>query len=213
MNFLNCKIDVSKAVFIPRPETEFWVGKAIKEIKKRKNNNPSARSGLKVLDIFAGSGCIGIAVLKNIPNSFVDFIDIDRKAREEIKINIKKNNIPNGEYRIIKSNLFENLESEKYDIIFANPPYVALNRIAEVDKEVLEKEPKIALFAGADGIEIIEKFFQEVKKFLKKNGIVYLEFDPFQKEKIKEILKDENFQFSFHKDQFGKYRWVKVKNV
>jgi release factor glutamine methyltransferase len=214
VNFLNCKIDVSRKVFIPRPETEFWVEKTIKEIKKIKNSS-SAGLSLRILDIFAGSGCIGIAVLKACPElcQKVDFRDIDKKAIEAIKINIEKNNIPKAKYRIIKSNLFECLESEKYNIIFANPPYVALNRIAEVDKEVLKKEPKIALFAGPEGMTIIEKFLEEVKKHLKQNGVVYLEFDPLQKEKIKKILEEERFQFSFRRDQFQKYRWVKIKNI
>ena len=206
VNFLNCKIDLSKKVFIPRPETEFWVEKAIGEI----GNWQLQIGNLHILDLFAGSGCIGIAVLKNIENSFVDFVDIDENAIEEIKINLRKNKIPKKRYRIIKSNLFENLKSEKYDIIFANPPYVALNRINEVDKEVLEKEPKRALFAGADGMAIIEKFLKEVKKYLKKNGILYMEFDSLQKEKIKNILEKEGFQFSFYKDQFEKTRWVKI---
>lgn len=206
VNFLNCKIDLSKKVFIPRPETEFWVRKAIGEI----GNWQLQIGNLRILDLFAGSGCIGIAVLKNIENSFVDFVDIDENAIEEIKFNLRKNKIPKKRYRIIKSNLFENLKSEKYDIIFANPPYVALNRINEVDKEVLENEPKRALFAGTDGMAIIEKFLKEVKKYLKKNGILYMEFDPLQKEKIKRILKKEGFQFSFHKDQFEKTRWVKI---
>ena len=87
---------------------------------------------------------------------------------------------------------------------------MALNRINEVDKEVLEKEPKRALFAGADGMAIIEKFLKEVKKYLKKNGILYMEFDSLQKEKIKNILEKEGFQFSFYKDQFEKTRWVKI---
>ncbi len=248
IKFLNCKINLlntrarrrrakrgdegklqrrktsSTKVFVPRPETEFWVQKAIKEIKKIKNipstdsgdipfqENLSAESGFKILDIFAGSGCIGIAVLKACPESCqkVDFVDIDEKALQEIKINLKENNIEKERYRIIKSNIFENIKSEKYNIIFANPPYVALERISEVDEEVLENEPWTALFAGSDGMVIIERFLKEVKSHLKKNGIIYLEFDPFQKEKIKNILKKQGFYFCFCKDQFQKTRWVKI---
>lgn len=209
INFLNCKIDLSKKVFIPRLETEFWVEKAILEIKNWK----SKIENLCILDLFAGSGCIGLAVLKTCRELCrrVDFADIDENAIEEIKINLKQNNIKKERYRIIKSNLFENLKPEQYDIIFANPPYVALNRIDEVDKEVLENEPWISLFAGTDGMAIIEKFLKDVKKYLKKNGVAYLEFDPFQKEKIKKILEKEEFCFSFYKDQFKKYRWLKLK--
>jgi release factor glutamine methyltransferase len=163
------------------------------------------------LDIFAGSGCIGIAILKNIENSIVNFADISKEALEQIKINLKLNKISPKRYKIYKSNLFEKLKNKKYDFIFANPPYVALNRIKEVQKEVLEKEPKIALFAGKNGMYFIKKFLKEVKNHLKPGGIFYLEFDPLQKMKIKEIMKKERFDFSFHKDQFKKFRWLKAK--
>src|SRR3989339_1796772 len=75
-DFLGCKIDLSKKPLIPRPETEFWVGQVIKEINKF---YPSTSSGqnLRILDMFSGSGCIGLAVLKNIKNSEVDFADIE----------------------------------------------------------------------------------------------------------------------------------------
>lgn len=215
-SFLNCKIDQSKKVFRPRIETEFWVGKALNEI----GNWKSALRGvhfmsreignLRVLDIFAGSGCIGIAILKNIKNSRVDFIDVSKRAVEQIKINLKLNNIEKERYRVSQSNLFEKVRNERYDFIFANPPYVALDRMSEVQKDVLEKEPKLALFAGRDGIFYIEKFLSQVKKYLKPKGMFFMEFDPLQKEKSERILKKNKFHFSFHKDQFKKYRWLKA---
>jgi len=220
IKFLNCEIDLSKKVFQPRIETEFWVGKAIDEIK----NSKLKIKNLEILDLFAGTGCIGIAVLKNIKKAQVDFTDISKEAIEQIKINLKLNKISSERYGIYKLNLFEKLKNKKYDVIFANPPYVALDRISEVQKEVLEKDPKKSLFAGRNGMFWIEKFLKEVKNYLKKDGIFYLEFDPFQKEKIKEILeKDYNppsalppfgrapdFKFTFRKDQFKKFRWLKA---
>jgi release factor glutamine methyltransferase len=208
MKFLNCKINLSRKVFQPRIETEFWVKKAIKDVGMLECSNVGM---LEVLDIFAGSGCIGIAVLKNIKNSIVEFSDISKEALEQIKINLKLNKIPKSRFKIYHSNFFEKLKEKKYDVIFANPPYVALERISEVQKEVLEKEPKIALFAGEEGMDFIEKFLKEVKNHLKPGGIFYLEFDPLQKRKIEEIMRRERFEFSFHKDQFKKFRWLRAK--
>ncbi len=212
--FINCKVNVSERVFTPRIETEFWVRKAIGEIKKIKKP-------VRVLDIFSGTGCIGIAVLKAIKNAEVSFIDIDKEAIEQIKINLKLNKIPEGKYRIYQSNLFEKftphqnkfgagIKDKKFDIIFANPPYVAVDRIYEVDKEVFEKEPHVALFAGKDGMFYIEKFLKQVKKYLKPSGKIFLEFDPFQKKEIETILKNKGFKFVFKKDQFGKHRWLRA---
>lgn len=206
--FLNCKIDLSKKVFEPRIETEFWVGKAIKEINQKIENR---KQKIEVLDIFAGSGCIGIAALKNIKNAKVDFVDISDEAIKEIKINLRLNKVPRSKYRIYKSNLFEKIKNNKYDIIFANPPYVALDRISQVQKEVLRKEPPAALFGGKDGMFWIKKFLRGAKNHLNRKGIVYMEFDPLQKGKIEKILKRGGFIFSFQKDQFKKYRWLRAQ--
>jgi release factor glutamine methyltransferase len=201
--FLNCRIDFSRHNFSPRIETEFWLGQALKEIV-------NSELEINALDIFAGTGCIGIAVLKNIKNSRVDFIDIWPKAIEQIKINLKLNEINESRYKIYQSNLFEKIAKEKYDFIFANPPYVALNRIAEVQKEVLEKEPKVALFGGKDGLVVIDKFLNQVKKHLNSSGKLFMEFDPIQQRKIKEICAKENLKVIFKKDQFAKIRWLEA---
>lgn len=218
--FLNCKIDLRNRVFIPRIETEFWVKKALSEIQKSKK---SKTKKLKILDIFAGSGCIGIAILKNVKNSFVDFIDIDKKAIEQIKINLKLNKIPKIRYKIYKSNIFEKIKGEKYDFILTNPPYVAKERLNEVEQSVLKYEPKRAFLAGKKGFRYIKKFLKEAKKFLKPNGTIYFEFDPQQKKDIVNILKKESYKNSrpvpnrrfwcgvkFFKDQFKMYRWTKI---
>lgn len=216
IKFINCRVDVSKKVFFPRIETEFWVKSALKILKR-------ARTPFYVLDVFSGTGCIGISVLKAIKNITVDFADIDKNAITQIKMNLKSNRIPQNRCRVYLSDIFRTLENIKpdllrnqvsgaeYDFIFANPPYVALDRISEVQKEVLKKEPMIALFAGKDGMVLIEKFFSRVKKFLKPNGTLFMEFDPLQKEKIKQILEKRNFKAAFKKDQFKKDRWLVAK--
>lgn len=221
--FLNCKIDLSKKVFIPRIETEFWLKKAIKDIK---NDLRFKICDLRILDIFAGSGCIGIAILKNIKNSFVDFVDNDEKSISQIKINLKLNKISKKRYKIYnevklryikrsravcyKSNLFEKIKKRKYDYIFANPPYVAKERLSEVQSSVLKYEPKRAILAGKTGLFYIRKFLKGVKNHLDEGGGIFFEFDPIQNKEIEKILKKENFKFQFLKDQFGKTRYAKI---
>ena len=206
--FLNCKIDLRNRVFIPRIETEFWTGKAIQELVGKKN------SELRILDIFAGSGCIGISILKNVKNRLVDFADIDKKAIEQIKINLKLNKIPSQRYRIYQSNLFEKIKNKNYNYIFANPPYVAKERIKDVQLSVLKYEPKTSFLAGKKGFFYIKKFLKEAKRFMKPGGIIYLEFDPEQKNDILNILKKENYKNSrFFKDQFKKWRFAKVNLI
>jgi len=204
IKFLGCKIDLSKKPFIPRIETEYWVKEAIlkSKIKNRKS---------RILDMFAGSGCIGIAVLKHIKNSYVDFADDDRRSIEQIKMNLKLNKVSSKRYRVYKSNLFRNLKDRAYDVIFANPPYVAEDRINEVQRLVLEYEPKKALFSGKKGLNHIKRFLKEAKRFLKQEGIIYLEFDPRQKKEIEKILGKNGYRdYKIFKDQFKKYRWLKI---
>jgi release factor glutamine methyltransferase len=206
--FLNCKIDVSRGIFIPRLETEFWVKKALKDCKlqiaKCKLRGP------KFLDIFSGSGCIGIAILKNIRRSCVDFVDIDKNAIEQIKINLKLNKISPRRCRVIKSDIFERIKG-RYDFIFANPPYVAKERLGEVQESVKKLEPKISWYGGRGGLKYIKKFLKEAKTHLKENGIIFMEIDPLQKEEVEKILKKEGYKkFKFYKDQFKKIRWVKI---
>ncbi|MGB9598324.1 MAG: N5-glutamine methyltransferase family protein [Minisyncoccales bacterium] len=216
IKFLNCKIDLSKAVFQPRPETGFWLKKAILEMKGIKKRR------IDLLDIFSGSGCIGIAILKNVKNAFLDFLDIDPKAIEQIKINLKLNKISPERYRIFQSNLFEKIKkricqsnkdsSLAYDFILANPPYVAKERIFEVQDLVKKYEPKISWYGGKGGLKYIFPFLKEAKKYLKENGKIFLEIDPLQKGEIEKILKKENYSnFKFYKDQFKKIRYLKIK--
>ena len=210
VRFLGYRIELGNHVFIPRPETAFWLKKAIKAIKERSYK----ASGIRVLDIFSGSGSIGIAVLKKIEKSLVDFVDVDEKAVRQIKTNLNINNIPDKRYRVVKSDLFGDLKGEKYDFILANPPYVAEERIDDVQPSVLFYEPKRALFGGKDGLFYIRKFLKEAKSHLRKGGIIFMEIDPYQKEGVRKILAGYAYKrFNFFKDQFGKFRFVIIGPV
>ncbi len=190
-NFLDCKIDLSLKPLIPRVETEYWVNEAIQTINNQQE--------LKILDLCCGSGCIGIAILKHILYSTVTFSDISTNAISQTKINLEINQIPANKYKIIESNLFDNI-NEKFDYIFTNPPYVSKN---DVIPDSLKFEPELALFADNNGMEAIENILENFDKFLKPNGHLYLEFGVNQTDKIKEILTTKNFMdFEFIQDQY-----------
>lgn len=206
MNFLGCKIDLSQRPFIPRPETAYWTAKAIEAIKLQTKKLKLKK--LYCLDMFAGSGCIGIAVLKYLPNVYVDFAEKEKRFLEQIKINAKINGIDAERYCVIQSDIFSNVKGQ-YDYIFANPPYVAEKRLYLVDKSVLEWEPKEAFLAGSDGLDVIRRFLPEAKKHLRKGGTMYMEFDPPQKEDIAKMLLRRGYaRFSFFQDQYGKWRYA-----
>ena len=206
-NFLGCKIDLRFRPFIPRKETEFWVKKVIK------NNLSRAKSREKFvcLDIFSGSGCIGIAILKYIENSQVVFAEIDKSLIKQIKLNLKINKVSVNKYKIIQSDIFEKIKG-RFDYIFANPPYVPLRNKHIVQQSVLNYEPLNAVFSGEDGLLLIRKFLKDARKYLKKNGKIYMEFDHLQKRELEKLLEKLNYKnYKICKDQFEKYRWLIAK--
>jgi len=202
VDFLGCKIDLSFRPLIPRPETEFWTEKAIEDIEK------SGRKKVRCLDIFAGSGCIGVAVLKHAPVAVVDFAEKEKKFLEQIKLNARLNNLSPKRRKFIQSDIFSNI-SGIYDYIFANPPYVAKRKNAVVQKSVLEWEPAGAIFGGRDGLFYIRKFLKEAEKHLSAGGKIYMEFDSRQKNEIAGILKRLGYgNVNFYKDQYGRWRYL-----
>ena len=201
--FLNCKIDLSYKPLIPRPETEYWTEQAIRELRSKNQE-------LRILDLFAGSGCIGIAMLKNIKNANVDFADVDPNSIAQTKLNLQFNKIRASRYRAIRSDVWSNLRNT-YDYIFANPPYIPVRNKQKVQRAVLRYEPHRALFGGGDGLYFIKKFLRDARRHLKPNGIIFMEFDSSQKNAITKLLRQYGYtKFAFLKDQYGKWRLARI---
>lgn len=202
--FLGCHIDLSKKPLIPRTETEYWVEGALNEIAIDKP--------IKILDVFSGSGCIGIGALSRLPNAQVDFADLEPNAIEQIKINLEKNAANSSRYVVYQSDVFDSIPAEKrYDVIFANPPYIGVKNKQRVQDSVFYYEPHSALFSGEDGMPLINKTLTSLKERLTPNGVLYLEFDDIQQILLEKILVGLGFtNYSFYKDQFGLVRLVKV---
>jgi release factor glutamine methyltransferase len=199
--FLGCKINLSKKPLIPRSETEFWVKAVIEEIKKEKGKK-------RALDIFSGSGCIGVALLKNVPELLCDIAEKDRELLKQIRINLKINKIKANRYKVIQSDVFKNIKG-KYDFILSNPPYIAKTRKNKIQRSVLKYEPHKALFGGEDGLFYIKKFLNGAREHLNDGGKIYMEFDYVQKKEIGKLIKRYGYSnHEFYKDQYGKWRWV-----
>ena len=200
--FLNCKIDLSFKPLIPRPETEFWVDLVITAIISRPN-----KSKIKIADVFAGSGCIGAAVLKNTQGTTVDFFEKDKNIVKQIKKNLSLNKIAPKSYKVFGSDVLEKARG-KYDIILANPPYIATSARKTVQKNVLKNEPRLALFGGKTGLVYIKKLLTQAKNRLAHGGQIWMEFSPAQKPEIEKILNKKYTRWQFQKDQYGKWRFV-----
>ncbi|MCK9352335.1 MAG: HemK family protein methyltransferase [Candidatus Paceibacterota bacterium] len=195
--FLGAKIDLSYHPLIPRTETEFWVEKAMEHISMGKT---------EILDMFAGSGCIGIAILKHLKDVSVDFGEKDPLLIKQIEKNIDINNIDFMRAHVYETDVFANIPQKKYDYIFANPPYVSHDRKWQVARPVLEHEPHLAIFTDDDGLFFVKQMLNESPNFLTQDGMLFLEFDQWQKEKIEKLVEDSKFEGVFWRDQYEKWR-------
>lgn len=200
--FYGITFKVNKSVLIPRQDTEILVEKAIENIKNRANP--------KILDIGAGSGAISISLAKNIEGSIVLGVDISEEALCVARENMELNGIKN--LKLIKSDVFENVNYREFDMIISNPPYIPDYEYETLMKEVKEHEPKTALVADDNGYFFYKKIIKEGKNYLVSGGVVLFEAGYNQAKKIKELFEnDGNYkEIEIFKDYAGIERVVKA---
>ena len=204
--FLDCKIWLDSRPLIPRPETEHWIKEVIKTLEEHRTPTLGfSEPDIKVLDVCAGSGCIGIAVAKDISSARVDFSEIDARHLPTIEKNLLENNIDPERYTIYHTSLFQDIEGA-YDIIVANPPYIdeSLNR---TDDSVKDFEPHLALFGGAGGLDVITELITSAPDHLKPGGQLWIEHEPEQSADIQKLGSGNGFTVTTHQDQYQKERY------
>ena len=186
--FMKLSFFVDKNVLIPRQDTEILVEEVINIAKK---NNAK-----KILDLCTGSGAIAVSLAKYLPQAEITAIDISNEALKIAKKNAISNNVEN---QIISSDMFTNLNEEKFDIIVSNPPYIKTNVIKNLDIQV-QNEPYIALDGGKDGLDFYKKIINESYQYLKYNGYLCLEIGFDQKIDVIELIENtESFTGTYSK--------------
>ena len=138
-------------------------------------------------------------------------VDISKKALNIAKTNAKNNEVQD-QITFIESDLFNNLNKEKYDIIVSNPPYIKRKTIKTLDKEV-QREPIIALDGGDDGLDFYKKIINNGYEFLKYNGYLCLEIGYNQKEEVMNLIEKEEKYINTYckKDLCGNDRIIITK--
>ena len=201
--FMKMNFYVNENVLIPRPDTEILVEEVI-QISKKIN----AR---QILDLCTGSGAIAVSLAKYIPNSQITAVDISEKALEIAKENAKRNEVED-QIMFMKSNLFEDIPKQKYDIIVSNPPYIKEDVIKTLQKEV-RKEPIIALNGGKDGLDFYRKIIHDGYDYIKYRGYLCLEIGFDQKEEVIKLIENEGNYINTYskKDLYDKDRIVITK--
>jgi len=134
----------------------------------------------RILDLCAGSGCIGVACAVSFPGATVDLADLDAGALAVMKQNVALHEL-GGRVRAVKSDLFKALEGRRYDLIVCNPPYIPTGRWRKLPREY-HHEPRRALEGGGDGLRLVDRILRAAPDHLARNGVLVLEVGGTQQE-------------------------------
>ncbi|MCD7962898.1 MAG: peptide chain release factor N(5)-glutamine methyltransferase [Rikenellaceae bacterium] len=199
--FMGMKFNVNENVLIPRPESEELVMWIIEDIKNNKNIN--------ILDIGTGSGCIAVSLAKRLFPAEVTAVDISEEALEIAARNAAENKVKVKFYR--KDIISETINGS-FDIIVSNPPYVTDSEKIFMRKNVLDYEPKSALFVDDNNPLLFYRRISEISKNnLKKGGRLFFEINQHHGKAIVQMLEDMGyFGIVLKKDIFDKDRMVKA---
>lgn len=173
VDFLNTNILVDERVLIPRFETELLVAKTIDRINSYHIQNPN------ILDLGCGSGCITIALKKNVLCEVIG-VDISKKALELAKENAKRNNV---DVKFHEKDML-NMSYEGADVIISNPPYVRLDEKVGLSTKY---EPQEAIFASENGLYFYKRILANIAKLEHKPKLIALEIGMTQKEEIEKL--------------------------
>lgn len=193
--FMSLDFIVGPGVLIPRHDTETLV-EAVTDFARQCDNH------MEILDIGTGSGCIAVSLACFIKNSLITSVDISEKALEIANMNALKNGVT-GKIRFVRSNLFDQLENCRFDIIISNPPYIRRKDIAVLQPEVGKFEPFESLDGGEDGLVFYSQIVGKASDYLKEHGLLAFEVGLGQAEAVAELLQFEYTDVNVLKDLSG----------
>ena len=228
--FMDLIIPYSKNVLIPRDETEILADMVVGDILKFSKSNK--KKDINVLDMCTGSGCLGLSITYAVKkanssaNINTTLADISSKALRVAKKNLEYNKArlenANSEcfknVNFVKTNLFEKIE-EKFDIIVCNPPYIKRGDLENLEIEVKDFEPRLALDGGDDGLDFYRKIIDIAPNYLDDCGLktIYFEIGIDQSNDIAKLLKKDFEDIKILKDYANIDRYIiakkRVENV
>ena len=186
--FYGLTLDVSRDVLIPRSDTELLAERAIELAS-------AAGEGARVLDLCAGSGCIGLAVAQNAPNCRVVLADLSEAALRMCRSNVRRCGL-NARVTCLIANALEAPAAAlwDFDVIVCNPPYIASGDIPGLDTSVKDYEPVSALDGGADGLDFYRAIASRWGSALRLGGSLIFEVGIDQAADVEQILAENGFE-------------------
>jgi release factor glutamine methyltransferase len=175
--FYGLGFQVRPGVLIPRPETEHLVDAALERLPKQ--------TPLSIVDVGTGSGILAVTLAKQLPMAQMTAVDLSADALVIARENAARHGVA-GRIRFLESDLLVTLAGESFDAIVSNPPYIPANEVLET--QVREYEPKQALFAGADGLDIYRRLIPQAHSALRPGGWLLMEIGHGQRDALAALL-------------------------
>jgi release factor glutamine methyltransferase len=198
--FWGLEFEVNPAVLIPRPETEHVIEVALARLGARgikiRLDTGEPSPPLRIADVGTGSGCLAVALAHELPHATIVATDISPAALEVARRNADHHKV-SDRIHFLETNLLEacmrepqiaSHQSHVFDLIVSNPPYVAQNEAATLEREVRDHEPHAALFGGPTGVEIYARLIEQARSLLRPGGILVLELGYNSAEHVLAIL-------------------------
>lgn len=203
--FCGCRIGVSPDVLIPRPETEEMVNWIV-------SNSTFHLSPFTILDLCTGSGCIAIALKKAFPQAGVTAVDVSEKALAVARGNAMGNGVEiDFRHADMLSPQFS-IPNSQFSIIISNPPYVRDSERAQMQSNVLDHEPSLALFVPDDDpLRFYEAIARVAVRGLKREGLLVVEINEALAEDTAALFRTHGFLAEVHVDFRGKPRWISAR--
>lgn len=186
--FYGIKLTVTPDVLIPRDDTEAVCTLAIYQAR-------ASQTPPRVLDLCAGSGCIGIAIASRVKNARVTLGELSPEALRVAKKNVKENHL-GGRITCMQLDVRQPAPAflGMYDIIVSNPPYVTARQMEELDHSVKDFEPRMALYGGSDGLDFYRHIIRNYTDRLRPGGFICLEFGMGQEAEVCKLLMEHGYQ-------------------
>jgi release factor glutamine methyltransferase len=183
--FWGMDLIVSPAVLIPRPQTEHVV-EGVLELSKASRLGASAP---KIVDVGTGSGCIALALAKELPLAEIHATEISTAALELARANAARHQLQ-SRIRFQHTDLLDGMERDGFDFVVSNPPYVGESEEDQVQLEVRKFEPREAVFAGPEGTEVIDRLIPPAREVLRPGGWLVMEISGTIVEPVRKLLRD-----------------------
>jgi release factor glutamine methyltransferase len=207
---------VSPAVLIPRPETEHVIETVLQLARvgrtplRLRSGQASSANPLRIIDVGTGSGCIAVALAKELPQAEIHATDLSAAALEIARANAARHQLE-SRIHFHETDLLHGLQPPTFDFVVSNPPYVGESEEDQVQLEVRKFEPRNAVFAGPTGLEVIKRLIPQAKEKLKPEGWLVMEISGTLAERVKRLLAGWD-QVSIVNDLQGIPRVVSAQN-